>query len=84
MGIIGKHDGDIENRNKKKQQHTNTHEKKIGDRDGTEKGLHTSHSQAPGRSRAIAHWNEFLTLWSLTHNSKSTCAIIKNFIALAS
>jgi hypothetical protein len=32
MGLFGKLDGDIETRLKKKQQHTNTHKEKTGDR----------------------------------------------------
>jgi ribonuclease HI len=45
---------DIETRNKKKQQHTNTHEKRTGESFETENVLHTTHSRTPGGSRATA------------------------------
>jgi trans-2-enoyl-CoA reductase len=51
---IEKLDGDIETRNKKKQQHTNTYEKRTGDSFQTENGQHTPHSRIPGGSRATA------------------------------
>jgi hypothetical protein len=54
MDIIGKLDGDIETRNKNKQQHTNTHEEKTGDSLETENGLHSSYSRTPGGSPATA------------------------------
>jgi hypothetical protein len=54
MGIIGKLDGDIETKNKKKQQLTNTHEEKTGDSVETENGIHTPYSRTPGGSRATA------------------------------
>jgi predicted secreted Zn-dependent protease len=54
MSIIGKLDGDIETKNKKKQQLTNTHEERTGDSVATENWILTPHSRTPGGSRATA------------------------------